>query len=167
MRAIDTGILACAVNRAVPEHARASRVLEELANGEAPWAIPWSVVHAFLGLVTHPHATVRPLGPGDAWGFIEALRSAPSLRVIGPGPRHGAVVSELVSGLGTEPAIPAGLETAAILREHGVRDLLSSDRAMRRFAFLSVRDPLHGPPWSPAEAPARRYRVLGPRGLRG
>ena len=53
----------------------------------------------------------------------------------------------------------AAAETAAILWEHGVRELLSADRGMRRFAFLSVRDPLHGPEWSPREMPARRYRA--------
>lgn len=167
MRALDTGLLACAVNRHVPEHARASRVLDALANGEPPWAIPWTVAHAFLALVTHPHAVARPLASEDAWAFLERLMESSSLRMLGPGPRHAAVMAELVSGLGAEHGLPAGLGTAAILREHGVRELLSADRGMRRYGFLTVRDPLHGPPWSPGEAPARRYRVLRPPKIGG
>ena len=62
--------------------------------------------------------------------------------------------------------MPPGLETAVLLREHGVRELLSADRGMRRFAFLGVRDPVHGEAWSPAERPARRYRVLRPRAVK-
>jgi len=160
VRALDTGILACAVNRFVPEHARASAVVEELANGGAPWAIPWPVAHEFARLVTHPHGVVRPLKAADAWGYLELLRGSPSLRMLGPTERHGETVAELLRALGDEPGWPAGLETAAILREHGVREVLSADRSLRRFAFLAVRDPLHGPAWSPHETPARRYRAL-------
>lgn len=161
---MDAGILACAVNRFVPEHARASAVIEELANGVTPWAIPWPVAHEFVRLVTHPHVVVRPLEPGDAWGYLERLREGASLRMLGPTERHGETVAALMRGLGAGEGGSAGVETAAILWEHGVRDLLSADRGMRNFAFLSVRDPLHGPEWSPREIPARRYRTLaGPR----
>ena len=61
MPAVDTSVLAYAINRYAPEHRRATQVLEDLANGEVPWALPWSVVHEFLGLVTHPHTVARPL----------------------------------------------------------------------------------------------------------
>jgi len=58
-------------------------------------------------------------------------------------------------------SLPPGFEVAVVLREHGVRELLSADRGMRRFRFLEVRDPVHGEPWSPAEKPTKRYRTLG------
>ena len=64
-------------------------------------------------------------------------------------------------------SLPPCLETAVLLREHGVRELLSADRGMRRFTFLSVRDPVHGEAWSPAQPPARRYRVLKARAVKG
>ena len=160
MRALDTGILACAVNRFVPEHARAGAVVEELASGGSPWAIPWPVAHEFVRVVTHPHGVVRPLRASDAWGYLELLRSSPSLRMLGPTERHGETVAEILRALGDEAGWPAGLEIAAILREHGVREVLSADRGLRRFAFLTVRDPLHGPTWSAQEAPPRRYRSL-------
>ncbi|HKQ57576.1 MAG TPA: VapC toxin family PIN domain ribonuclease [Candidatus Eisenbacteria bacterium] len=159
MLALDASVLAYAVNRFAPEHPRAARVVEDLANGDLPWAVPWPAVHEFLAFVTHPHAVVRPLGAGDAWGFVERLLASPALRVLGPTERHGAVLSEVLAGA-PRAAELSGLETAVVLREHGVRELLSTDRAMRRFAFLSVRDPVHGEPWSPDAPPTRRYRVL-------
>jgi predicted nucleic acid-binding protein len=165
VRAVDADVLACGANRFVPEHPRASRVLEELANGDAPWAVPWPAAHAFLRLVSHPHAVARPLAATDAWAFLRLLISSPSLRMLGPTARHAAVITELLEAVGPGAPVPAGLETAAILREHGVRELLSGDRAMRRYAFLTVRDPLRGAPWTAAEPPSRRYRVLRPRGL--
>jgi toxin-antitoxin system PIN domain toxin len=160
MIAVDASVLAYTVNRHAPEHPRAARVVEELANGDMPWALPWPAVHDFLGFVTHPHTVVRPLGPGDAWAFVERLLSSTSVRAIGPTERHAAILAEVLAD--TPAASPglAGLQLAVTLREHGIRELLSSDRGMRRYGFLSVRDPLHGEPWTPRTAPLRRYRTL-------
>ena len=167
MHAIDTGLLAFAANRYAPEHPRATRVLEDLANGDAPWALPWSVVHEFLALMTHPHAAARTLRRADAWAFVEALAKSPTLRLLGPTARHAAVIAEVLDMLPLEGAgLPPGFETAVLLREHGVRELLSPDRGMRRFPFLDVLDPLHGESWAPGAPPARRYRVLGSRPLK-
>ena len=162
MRALDTSLLAFAVNRHAPQHARAASVVETLANGEAPWALPWPVVHEFLRLVTHRHAVARTLSPADAWAFVGALLASRSVHLIGPGEAHAAALAEVLASLPPGAGVPAGIETAAVLREHGVRELLSADAGMRRFAFHSVRDPAHGQPWTPGEAPARRYRVLKP-----
>ena len=157
---MDTSILAFAVNRHAPEHPRAARVVETLVNGEHPWALPWSVAHEFARFVTHPHATARPLAPREAVSFIETLLTSPSATALAPTPRHLAVLAELTESIGADTRMPAGIETAALLREHGVRELLSVDRGMRRFAFLTVVDPIHGPAWSPGGQPARRYRSL-------
>lgn len=163
MRALDTCLLAWAVNRGAPEHARAAAVVETLANGEAPWVLPWPAVHEFLRLVTHPHGVARALSPAEAWGFVAALAGSPSVRCLGPTARHGTAVEEVLAMLGPGAPLPAGLEVAVVLREHGVRELLTADRGMRAFPFLEVRDPVHGEGWTPQERPARRYRRLRAR----
>jgi hypothetical protein len=161
MRAVDTSVLAYAVNRFAPEHARAAAALEDLANDERPWALPWPAVHEFLERVTHRHAVARALRPADAWGFVEELARSASVRFLGPTERHPGVLAEVLEAVrdGT-PGLPAGFEIAVVLREHGVRELLSCDRGMRRYRFLEVRDPVHGELWTPAAPPARRYRTL-------
>jgi hypothetical protein len=166
--AIDAGILACAINRFAPEHARAVRVVESLANGDAPWALPWPAAHAFVRRVTHPHAVARPLAPRDAWAFVEVLLGRPSAHALGPGPRHAAAAAEVLALIAEGPpaGLPPGFPLAVTLREHGVRALLTADRSLRVYPFLELRDPLHGPPWSPGEPPARRRRVLAPRSRR-
>ncbi len=167
MVAVDVSVLAYAVNRFAPEHPRAARVVEELVNGDAPWALPWPALHEFLGFVTHPHAVARPLGAGDAWAFVERLLASGSVRALAPTDRHAAVLAEVLAGSSLLPGTVGRLETAVVLREHGIRELLSTDRSMRRFGFLTVRDPVHGEPWTPETAPARRYRVLKTRAARG
>ena len=165
MIAVDSGLLALAVNRYGPEHARAAALLESLADGDAAWALPWSAVHEFLDFVTHPHAVARVLGPLEAWGFIETLSASASLTFLGPTPRHAEACAEVLA-LRDPEAAPA-FATAVLLREHGVRELLSTDPGMRLWRFLDVRDPLQGEPWSPAAPPARRYRTLSRRKPRG
>ena len=104
MIALDSGLLALAVNRYAPEHARAATLLESLADGDAPWALPWSAVHEFLGFVTHPHAVARVLGASEAWGFIEALSGSSSLSLLGPTEQHAAACAEVLALAGTGAA---------------------------------------------------------------
>ncbi len=167
MRAVDTSILAYALNRYAPEHARALAVIDELANGDRPWAVPWPAVHELLQRVTHPHGVARALRPADAWAFVEELGRSHSLRFLGAGAGHGGAAADVIEMLRGEPGpLAPGFEVAVVLREHGVRELLSSDPGMRRFRFLEVRDPVHGELWHPAEPPARRYRTLARSGSR-
>jgi predicted nucleic acid-binding protein len=162
MIAVDTSLLAFAANRFAPQHARAARVLEGLANGDVPWALPWTAVHEFLRLVTHPHAVARPLGATEAWSFVSQITAAAPVRMLGPTERHDAALVEVMAMV-PGGGLPAGFETAVALREHGLRELLSVDRGMERFPFLSVRNPLLGDAWSAAAPPSRRYRMLRPR----
>lgn len=163
MIGVDATVLALAVNRYAPEHPRAARTLEELANGERGWALPWVAVHDFLRRVTHPHGAARPLRSEDALGWIEILLESASVHLLSPGPAHLAAVRRVLASARPSGAPPAGLELAAVLEEHGVRELLTTYRALRRFATLTVIDPVHGPGWTPERPPARRYRVLGGR----
>lgn len=163
MRAVDTGLLALAVNRWAPEHARATRVLEELANGDDPWALPWTVASEFLARVTHPHAVARPLKAEEACGFLELLLSGPAARSLGPTPRHAAVLREVANMMPDDAGLPEGIETATLLREHGVREILSFDPALRRYPFLTVINPLRR---DIEPGPRRRYRMLRSPGSR-
>lgn len=164
MRALDTGVLLCAANRFAPEHARAAAVVEALASSDRPWALPVTVADEFLELVSHPHMTARSLHPEHAMGFLEALLDSPSARVLLPTRAHFEVMRDVLQLVGPVKELPQGFQTAVLLREHDVRELLSADPAMRRYRFISMEDPLHGPPWSPDRPPVRRYRrIAGPR----
>jgi len=98
-------------------------------------------------------------------GYVDAkgIRRKPLLGktiVFAVTKRHAETLVEVLGGVVAERGLPAGLETAVVLREHGVRELLSADAGMKRYAFLTVVDPLRTPGWSAAAPPARRYRVL-------
>jgi len=159
MIAVDTGVLALALNRWAPEHARAASRLETLVNGDAPWAVTWPALHELIARVVHRHAVARPLAPSDAAAFLDQLFLSPSLVALGPTPRHAGVMREVLAGLG-DAGLPPGFDSAVILREHGVRELLTTDPGMRRFAFLTAIDPFQGDGWRSESPPVRRYRKL-------
>lgn len=161
MIALDTSVLAFAVNRYAPEHPRATRILEELVNGDRPWAIPWPVLHEFLRWVTHPHVVARPLRGRDAAAFAEELLASASVHLLSPGPSHFAALIEALEAARASEGLPPGLEIAALLREHGIREILSADRDLRRYGFLTVIDPFHGSGWQASAPPVKRHRVLG------
>jgi len=62
------------------------------------------------------------------------------------------VLREVAAMVAAEGGLPPRIETAALLREHGVRELLSLDPGMRRYPFLAVTDPLRGGDAPPAGA---------------
>ena len=51
---VDTNLLVYAHREDSPWHEKALARVTELANSDSPWAIPWSCVHEFLAIVTHP-----------------------------------------------------------------------------------------------------------------
>ncbi len=166
MIALDAGLLAYAVNRGAPEHPRAVEAVEGLASGERPWGLPVCEAHTFIALVTHPHRVGRPLQIAEALGFLEALLAGPCGRLLLPTARHLAVTREVLGFLAPGEPAPAALETAVLLREHGVSEVLTCGRELRRFPFLVAIDPVHGAARAVRAPGGRRYRVLRPRGGR-
>ena len=54
MIALDTNVLVYAHREDSPWHEAAHARVAELAEGRAPWVIPWPCLHEFLAIVTHP-----------------------------------------------------------------------------------------------------------------
>jgi uncharacterized protein len=142
MTAVDTNILVYAHRTDSPFFAAAREAMRQLVEGAAPWAIPWPVLHEFLGIVTHPKV-YRPPTPVDrAVMQVEALLGAPSLRLIGETTDHWPELrSALLAGKVRGPMVHDA-RIAAICRQHGVRTLWSADRDYSRFPGLRIVNPL-------------------------
>ena len=72
MIAVDTNILVYAHREDSPWHEVAARQVTFLAEGHTPWAIPWSCVHEFLAIVTHPRIYAPPTPLSLALDQVEA-----------------------------------------------------------------------------------------------
>jgi toxin-antitoxin system PIN domain toxin len=142
--AVDTNVLVNAHRRDAEFHAPASSVVTKLAEGDAPWAIPWPCVHEFVAIATHARIFDPPSTVDEALVQFEAWRAAPSLVLLNEGPGYWDRFAELVHGGGVRGPRIHDARVAAICLTHGVRELLTGDRDFGRFPALRTRNPLVG-----------------------
>ena len=142
MIAVDTNVLIYAHRRDSQWYDPASRCLEELAEGAAPWAIPWHCLHEFLSVATHPGIFDPPSTPDEAISQVEAWLGAPTLVLLTEGPGYWPVFRELlIRGLVRGPRVHDA-RIAAVCLASGVRELWTLDRDFSRFPVLATRNPL-------------------------
>lgn len=142
MIAVDTNILVYAHRADAEWHAPAAEAIAGLANGAAPWAIPWPCVHEFLAVVTHPRIFAPPTPLARACDQVDAWLEAPSVTLLGESPSYWATLRELaLRGKVAGPMVHDG-RIAALCVNHGVAELWSADRDFSRFGGLTVRNPL-------------------------
>lgn len=142
MIAVDSNLLVYAHREDSPWHAAAIERVRDLAEGRAPWAIPWPCVHEFLAVVTHPRIYVPPTPLEGALAQVDAWLSSPSLVLIGEDASHWPRLRALVSaGKAAGPRVHDA-RIAAICLRHGVDELWTIDRDFGRFPALKVRNPL-------------------------
>ncbi|MBM3811030.1 MAG: PIN domain-containing protein [Acidimicrobiia bacterium] len=141
---LDTNVLLYAACSSYAEHAHCRRLLEGIRGKPDPWFLTWPIVYEFLRVVTHPRVLAKPWSAKHAWAFVEALLASPSLTVLSPTGRHAAVARDLFKDHSDlRGNILHDAHTAILMREHGIRTILTRDMGFHRFGFLDVADPLH------------------------
>src|ERR1700722_13981852 len=88
--AVDTNILVHAHRRDSPFHPAAAARIRELAEGRAPWALPWPCLHEFYSLVTHPRVFPPPSTGAEAVSQVGAWLESPSVVLMSEGPAFWA-----------------------------------------------------------------------------
>lgn len=143
MIAVETNILVYAHRREVAEHAQAADAVRELAEGEAPWAIPWPCVFEFFSVVTNPRIWKDAASsPAAAWRQINAWRASPSLVLLHEIDGAAEVLDTLVKNPRVRGPIIHDARIAALCIAHGVEALLTRDRDFALFPLLKTRNPL-------------------------
>ena len=145
MRAVDTNVLVYAEIVGSAHHRRAREILEQLARGAFPWALPWLCVYEFLRLVTHPRVYHPPVPIGVALADLRVILGSPSLVLLSETPRHAEVMEALVRASGVTGNLLHDAHIAALCLEHGVSELITGDRDFARFAALAVVNPFTEP----------------------
>ncbi len=144
MIAVDTNLLVYAHREDAPWHDAAYARIRELAEGRPAWAIPWSCLHEFLAIVTHPRIYAPPTPLAVAVDQVEAWLESPSLTLLAESEIYWpALRTALQEGRIAGPLVHDA-RVAALCRLHGVRELWSADRDFSRFPGLPVRNPLVG-----------------------
>jgi toxin-antitoxin system PIN domain toxin len=142
MIAVDTNLLVYAHRKDLAWHDPALRVLIRLAEGSAPWAIPWPVVHEFVAITTHPRIFVPPTPLPVAIDAIRTWIATPHCRLIGEGPGYFELLATLAVDHKVSGHLVHDLRIVAIGLHNGVSELWSADRDFSRFPDLKVVNPL-------------------------
>lgn len=144
MIAVDTNILVYAHRADSPFHSAAADRVKALAEGRAPWALPWPCLHEFFSIATHPRIYQPPSTTDEALAQIDAWLESPSAVLLSETDDYWTILRPLLlDGKVSGPMVHDG-RIAALCRSHGVRELWSADRDFSRFPGLSTRNPLNG-----------------------
>ncbi len=141
MTAVDTNILIYAHRQDSPHHKAAALAIQRLAEGTAPWGIPWPCVHEFLSVSTNPKIFKPPSPPEIAILQVEIWMESPTLRLL---PESTGYWSELRATFLGGKLAGAQVHAArihAICRSSGVRELWSADRDFSRMRGLNIVNP--------------------------
>src|SRR5271157_2327391 len=100
MQAIDTNILIHAEVESSKRHDPALKILQGLAEGALPWAIPWPCIYEFLRVVTHPRVFHPPVPLNIALEDLRKVLASPSLLLLAETARHTPLLDQVLSQAG-------------------------------------------------------------------
>lgn len=143
MLVVDTNVLVYAADADSTAHERCRAWLEDRRARADAWYTTWSILYELLRVTTHPRVMRHPWSIDDAWSFVAALLASPGLDVLAPTERHPAIAQSVIRELPHLAGnIVHDMHTAILMREHGIRRIVTRDTDFHRFAFLEVVDPL-------------------------
>src|SRR5262245_822405 len=138
---VDVNVLRYASDESSHRHVAARRFVEGRAADSELFCLAWPTLMAYLRIATHPRIFSRPLSPEQALGNVTALLGLPRVRPLAEADGFLDVYREVAGRLPVRGSLVPDAHLAALLRQHGVRRLYTSDVDFRRFDFLDVRDP--------------------------
>ncbi len=141
MKLVDANLLLYAVNRDAPLHREAKEWMEEALNGQEAVAFSWVAILAFLRLTTRAGFFESPITVQAAFDLVAEWLDQPAATIVHPGPRHFAIMRELLLPLGTAGNLTSDAHLAALAIEHGA-ELCSCDSDFGRFPRVKWRNPL-------------------------
>lgn len=142
MTGVDTNILVYSHRTEMPLHKSAARCVRELAEGRAPWAIPWPCIHEFLAIVTNSRIYRTPTPLLRALAQVEAWLASPSLVVLPETDTHWHYLKETLVKAGATGGMTHDARIAAICMQHRVGTFYTVDRDFTRFSGLRTVNPL-------------------------
>jgi uncharacterized protein len=142
--AVDANILVYAHRTDSTFHASATACVRNLAEGAAAWAIPWTCLHEFYAIVTHPRIYDPPTSPARALDQIDAWLESPTLVLLAEDEAYWPTLRDTLETSNVQGPRVHDARIASLCISHGVAELWSADRDFSRFTALRARNPLSG-----------------------
>lgn len=138
---VDANVLLYASDEQSPRHEVARRLLERLAAGPGIVYLFWPVAMTYLRIATHPGIFENPLEPQAARMNLGALLDRPHVRSPGEATGFWAIYRGTVGQDVVRGNLVPDSHIAALMRQHGVSTIWTSDRDFRRFPDITAQDP--------------------------
>lgn len=138
---VDVNLLLYASDRTSERHETARRFLASRAATPEVFCLAWPTLMAYVRIATHPGVFAAPLSPNEALANVAALLALPQARALSELDNYLAAFEHVSRNVTVRGNLVPDAHLAAILFQHGVQTLYSSDRDFRRFDTLDVRDP--------------------------
>jgi toxin-antitoxin system PIN domain toxin len=142
MIAVDTNVLVYAHRKDSEWHAKAVSAVRAVAEGRAPWALPWPCVNEFVAIVTHPKIYAPPSTLPQALAQVEAWLESPSLILLSESENHFPKLQDLLTKSRSVGPRVHDARIATLCLEHEVDELWTADRDFARFPGLVTKNPL-------------------------
>jgi toxin-antitoxin system PIN domain toxin len=95
----------------------------------------------YLRISTHPGIFSSPLTPDEALGNLESLLNLPRVKVLTELDGFFEVYREVTGQFPVRGNLVPDAHLAALLRQHDVRMIYTTDTDFKKFDFLKVRNP--------------------------
>jgi uncharacterized protein len=138
---LDVNVLLYASDQSSARYHAARRFLESCAAGPDLLVLAWPVLMSYLRIATHPRIFAAPLTPDEALGNIVSLLARPHVRAVTEMEGFLEAYRHVTGSMVVRGNLVPDAHLVAILLQHGVRTLYSSDRDFRKFEWVEVRDP--------------------------
>jgi toxin-antitoxin system PIN domain toxin len=139
MITVDTNILVYAHRAETRLHRAAAALLKSLADGNEPWVLLWPCLYEFLRVVTHPRIFDPPTPLRLALDTVGKLLGCPTAVVLAETTRHNALLPAVLGAAGTTGNHVFDGHIAALMREHAIDEIVTTDRDFHRFKGIRVR----------------------------
>ena len=138
---VDVNVLLYASDQASPLNAQAIRFLESRTKDPELFCVAWSTLMGYLRISTHPGIFSSPLSPAEALGNLEALLNLPRVKILTEMEGFLEIYREVTGRFPVRGNLVPDAHLAALLRQHDVRMIYSTDMDFKKFDFLKVRNP--------------------------
>lgn len=131
--ALDASTCCCMPRRGSRYSSRAIDFLSRCVAGPEVCCIAWTTVMSYVRISTHSAIFANPLSPEGVTANVEALLRVPHVRVLSEEDGFWHVFRDVTAGLAVRGNAVPDAHLAAVLKQHGVVTLYTSDSDFRKF----------------------------------
>ena len=139
--ALDINPLLYASDTDSPFHPAAAAALTELANGSELVYLFWPVAVGYVRLGTGSGIAHVALTLDEAMGNVDRLLALPHFRTSAENSDFWSLFCRAAAEAQARSKLISDVHLVALMRQHGVRRILTHDRDFRKFDDIKVIDP--------------------------